>query len=239
MKIVSLASSSSGNAHLVDDGHTKILLDCGLRFTETRKRIWSLTGGGTNRFSDISACFVSHEHLDHSRCVEELTAVGLDVWASKGTLKAIGLRGSRARPLFSFCEVGTWEIMSFRVEHGDAAEPRGFYLRSTKTKERLLYVTDTAYVVPLFTGLTHIMVGCNWSERLLRPARDQESSAMRHRVRSHHMSLERVIDMLRANDLSKVQEIHLLHLSDGHSDEVGFRDAVEKAVGRPTYVAGA
>ncbi len=45
--------------------------------------------------------------------------------------------------------------------------------------------------------------------------------------------------MLQANDLSRVEEIHLLHLSDAHADEVEFRNAVEKAVGRPTYVAQA
>lgn len=241
MKIVSLASSSRGNAHLVHDGETKLLLDCGLPFAKLKAALWEHREC-TGRLSHIQGCLVSHEHKDHARAARELSSYGVDIWASLGTLTALGLVGNyRSRELRGIRTIGSWEIRGFRVEHPDAADPRGFFLHSTETQERLLYVTDTAYVVPLFSGLTHIMIACNWSEGAFsRPSSgDWNNRAMRRRVRSHHMSLERVIAMLEANDLSRVEEIHLLHLSDAHSDEVVFRDAVEKAVGRPTYVAKA
>ena len=57
------------------------------------------------------------------------------------------------------------------------------------------------------------------------------------RTAKNHMSLERLLDMLKANDLSKVQKITLLHLSDANSDEVMFKEAVAKATGVPVEVA--
>ena len=57
------------------------------------------------------------------------------------------------------------------------------------------------------------------------------------RVLRNHMGLERAIELLQANDLSKTREIHLLHLSDGHSDAEGFKQAVAAATGKPDSVA--
>ena len=47
-----------------------------------------------------------------------------------------------------------------------------------------------------------------------------------------------VKEFLRANDLSKVEEIHLLHLSDGNSDEARFKREIQELTGRVVMVAG-
>ena len=60
---------------------------------------------------------------------------------------------------------------------------------------------------------------------------------MAGRVIRTHSSLETALKTLRANDLSKVREIHLLHLSSGNAVEVDFKDAVQRATGIPTYIA--
>lgn len=51
------------------------------------------------------------------------------------------------------------------------------------------------------------------------------------------MSLETCIDTLKANDLSFVQNIVLLHLSNNNSDANNFKNSVEGATGIPTIVA--
>jgi hypothetical protein len=43
---------------------------------------------------------------------------------------------------------------------------------------------------------------------------------------------------MQANDLSKVQEIWLLHLSDGNSDADRFKREIQELTGKPVYVAG-
>src|SRR5690606_41843978 len=57
------------------------------------------------------------------------------------------------------------------------------------------------------------------------------------RVLCNHMSLERLLAMIRSNYFSQVREIHLLHLSDGNSDVAAFRAAVYRATGKPVFVA--
>jgi hypothetical protein len=51
------------------------------------------------------------------------------------------------------------------------------------------------------------------------------------------MSLKQCIATIKANDLSKTREIHLLHLSESHSDEARFVREVQEATGVPTYAA--
>ena len=45
-------------------------------------------------------------------------------------------------------------------------------------------------------------------------------------------------DFLRANDLSRVKEIHLLHLSDENSNAERFKREIQEISGKPVYVAG-
>ena len=58
------------------------------------------------------------------------------------------------------------------------------------------------------------------------------------RTRENHMSIERVIDFCKAQDLSRCRHIHLLHLSDGNSDADLFKRMVQEATGIPVSVEG-
>lgn len=78
------------------------------------------------------------------------------------------------------------------------------------------------------------MVECNWSKSTLDP--DLDPSVKKRLLRSH-FSLENVKKFLAANDLSRVREIHLLHLSDGNSDAAMFKAEIEQLTGKPVYVA--
>ena len=52
-----------------------------------------------------------------------------------------------------------------------------------------------------------------------------------------HMSIDTTIEALRANDLSRVNNIILLHLSEDHADPERFRELVYQATGKTVYVA--
>jgi phosphoribosyl 1,2-cyclic phosphodiesterase len=80
----SLASSSSGNAYLVSDGQTNILIECGVSHRKLQQACgFKLTG--------LDAVLISHEHKDHSQCVDKLLASGIPVYLSQGTARALEL----------------------------------------------------------------------------------------------------------------------------------------------------
>lgn len=232
MDIRILASGSSGNAYRISDGHTSLLLDAGIPMR-------AIQVGLDFQTSQLAGCFVTHSHLDHSKAAKDLMKLGVDVYTSQGTIDACQLRGHRVKRVKSLEEirVGTFKVLPFDVEH-DAPEPLGFLFESTETGEKLLYFTDTYFLRYKFQGLTHIMGECNYSREALQRSIDAGHTARERapRIIKSHMSLETFLEFLEANDLSKVKQIYLLHLSDNNSDEEEFREAVQKATGAEVYV---
>ena len=234
MDIRVLASGSAGNCYCVSDGSTSLLLECGISVKQIRR---GLGFGLTN----VAACLVSHEHQDHAKAVADVLRAGVEVYTSPGTIKALGLEHHRLRPVRAkeTFKVGTWTVRAFETQH-DAQEPLGFLLHSRASNERLLYATDTYYIRYKFPGLTHIMVECNYAKDILyeNVKRGAVPEVFKNRLLTSHFSLENVKEFLKANDLSQVREIWLLHLSDGNSDAERFKREVQALTGRPVYIAG-
>ena len=227
MNIRVLASGSSGNAYVVSDGKTPLLLEAGIPFR--------LIQQGLNfKVSRIAGCLISHEHQDHARAAPDIMKAGIDCYMSRGTAEVLRLSGHRLHIIEALTQfrIGTWAIKPFQMHHS-AAEPLGF-LMANQSHEKLLFVTDTAYIAHRFEGLTHIMVEANYSAPLLKANTD--SSELRQSIIQDHMSLETLLDMLRANDLSMVEEIYLLHLSDNNADADLFKRRVQEITGKPVYV---
>lgn len=231
IEIKTLASGSKGNAYLISDGHTKILLECGITWKEIQKK--------TNfQTSDIRACLVSHSHSDHCKSIKDVAKAGIDIYLSEEEKNTIGIEHHRAKPIrpkLQF-QIGTWSILPFDVNH-DVAEPLGF-LMVNQTGEKLLFATDTYYIKYKFPGLTHIMIECNYSIDILDANIEtgRIPGVMKRRLLRSHFSLENVKEFFKANDLSKVQEIWLLHLSDNNSDENLFKDEIEKLTGNLVFI---
>jgi phosphoribosyl 1,2-cyclic phosphodiesterase len=232
IEIIPLASSSAGNSYKVTDGNTALLLEAGIRYKDIQKAL-------NFRISDIAGCLITHEHQDHCKSVNDLMKAGIDVYASQGTLTALKLSGHRAIPIQAKKQfnIGTWTILPFDVQH-DVSEPYGFLLQN-QVGEKLVFLTDTFYCRYRFDGLTHVMVEANFSEKVLNGniAAGLVPAVMKRRLMRSHFSLENVKEFLKANDLSKVQEIHLLHLSDTNSDAVLFKREIQELTGKQVYVA--
>jgi phosphoribosyl 1,2-cyclic phosphodiesterase len=232
MQIKVLASGSSGNAYIVSDGRTTLLLDAGI----TLKAIQV----GTNfTVRKIAGAFITHSHQDHSKAAKDLARYGVNIYTSRGTIEACGLTGHRLHPVKALQEitVGTFKVLPFDVEH-DAPEPLGFLFVSTATGEKLLYFTDTYFVRYRFNGLTHIMAECNYTQDGI----DRSIAAgyipveMVPRLVKAHMSLEHLLEMLKANDLRQVRQIYLLHLSANNSEEQRMKEEVQRQTGAEVYV---
>ena len=232
MEIKVIASGSKGNAYRISDGVTSLLLDAGVPLSRLRPALGF-------RVSALDGCLVTHAHKDHCRAVGELLRTGVNVFTSQGTIDALGLSSHRLRAVRALEElkIGTFSVLPFDVQH-DAPEPLGFLLSSRATGEKVLYLTDSYYTKYTFRGLTHIMCECNYSEEALRESVENGSvdPALAKRLRTSHMSLDHFLDLLRANDLSAVRKIYLLHLSSNNSEAERFREATERLVGCEVYI---
>ncbi len=229
------ASGSTGNCYRITDGRTPLLLECGISINDILRNL---------KFgvSSLAGCLLSHGHSDHSRAVKDLMKFGVDIYLSQGTADEISGLGPwrhriniiKARQQF---RIGTWTILPFETQH-DAAEPLGFLL-ANQAGEKLLYATDTYFIRYRFNGLNVIAVECNYSLDILRANVEAGlvEPALKTRILKSHFSLENVKKFLLANDLSKVEAIFLLHLSDGNSDAERFKREVMELTGKPTYIA--
>lgn len=228
MKFDALASSSHGNAYIVSDRETRILLECGVSHRKLQKL-------SQFRLSDISACMVSHEHKDHSACVTDLLAGGMPVYMSEGTAVALGLEGCALESAEAVAHqqqitVGTIDVVPFATFH-DAKEPLGFLFRSRLDGDILAFATDTVNLNYRFPGVNILAIEANYDKAILERC-ERMPEKVRHRITNSHMEIDTLCDYLRRLDLTACREIHLLHLSDATSHEGHFINKVLRAIPR-------
>lgn len=235
MDISILASSSKGNCTAVSDGQSTILLDAGISHKDILKGI-------AYDISSVKGCFITHEHRDHCKGADKLSTLGVNVYASAGTLSHLTLPAHRAHTVKSGETVtaGSFSVYSFDVNH-DADEPLGFVATSLKTGERLIYFTDTYYVKYKFRHLNYILGEINYSADVLKRNIEEGfvTEAFAQRLFRSHMSIETFTDYLQANDLSELKAVYILHMSDNNGDEKSFVDTVRGITGCPVYVGKA
>ncbi|TDX52161.1 MBL fold metallo-hydrolase [Orenia marismortui] len=239
--ITTIASGSKGNCYLVDDGKTPLLLECGISIKEIRK-------GTEFRLGEVEGCLITHEHQDHIKSAVDVAGCGIDCYMSKGTFDNYGFGSHRfnivelqhvsgKQKIYKPFKIKTWTVKPFEAQH-DVEEHLG-YLLANQAGEKLLFATDTFYLKYKFQGLTHIMIECNYALDILNEniRSGRVPAVQKKRLLKSHFSLENVKGFLRANDLSKVEEIHLLHLSDRNSDEERFKREIQELTGKVVYIA--
>lgn len=231
IEIKTLATGSKGNCYYITDGHTPLLLEAGIRFKDIQRKLNFQT-------RSIKGCFITHEHKDHCAGLPEVLKSGIDCYLSPGTKEALGIQHHHLKVIENKKQftVGTWAVLPFDVQH-DVSEPFGFLLVN-EAGDKLLFATDTYYIKYKFQGLTHLMVECNYSQKILDEniLSGRTPKVLRKRLMNSHFSLENLKEFLKANDLTQLEEIWLLHLSDSNSNEKLFRKEVAELTGKMIYI---
>lgn len=231
-EVKTLGSGSRGNCHiLTPGGGSPLLLDAGLPIKKIRE-------GLSFGLSCLSGALITHEHKDHCLAVKDLIRASVDVYATPGTIEALNLESHRLHPIkfHKWFRVGEWRIRAFPVVH-DAADACGYVIAIED--ERILYLTDTAYSPYTFKGLTRIMLEANYDPDILKKNVEQGlvDKAVMHRVIRNHMSIQRAMEFLRANDLDNVKEIVVIHASDDNSNVERFKEEIAKLTGKVIRIA--
>ncbi len=186
----------------------------------------------------IAGCLLTHEHGDHAGHVKNYLRAGIDVYASQGTIDALGISHHRLHPLKAMQKqiIKGFSVLPFDVKH-DCAEPLGFLINHPDTGT-FVFATDTYYIPYTFQGLNNVLIECNYSRDILdENVRNGLATSIRDRVIQSHMELQTCKDFLSANDLSQVHNIVLLHLSDTNSHAEQFRSTIQELTGKPVFIA--
>lgn len=232
MQIKVLASGSKGNAIWISDGVTQLLLDAGLPIAELQRKL-------DYKLSDVAGVLVTHFHADHCRAVPELLRLGMKVYATLETAQRWKSDAFWHQIVAGEnWGVGTWIFSAFPVEH-DCPGAVGYLLESSRTGERVLYITDSAYSRFVFANLDYVLCEANHSLELLHEAvaAGDTDRALKSRILHNHMSLETLLAFLKACGTKRLKAVYLLHMSDRHSDALLFQQRVREATGVEVYVA--
>lgn len=233
MKLKILGSSSAGNAYVFDNGKEALLVECGIPYKSIQKAV-------NFDISRFVGAIVSHEHGDHAKHVQRVLDARIPCYMSGGTAEALKIRSNalvKCTEEFKPYRLGGFTIQGFSVQH-DATEPFG-YLIHHQEMGTVLFATDTYYLKYRFDGLSNILIECNYrldileanveAGRIAKPQRDRT-------IRSH-LSYETCMEILLANDLSKVNNIVLIHLSPGNSNASEFLQGIKEATCKTVHIA--
>lgn len=225
IEFISHYSSSKGNLYQISDCKTSLLLDPGVGINQIKQALGF-------KLSGISGVLTGHGHLDHSRGVVELTKVGVDVYAGASTIETHRIKGHRVHPIkhLGQFDIGTFRILPFLIPHD--VENFGFLIQSGKDK--FLYLIDCTYCPYKFEKLTSIALGINYeSSVLIKNVKEGRlHPALARRIIQAHCSLKTGLDFFKAQDLSKVKQINILHCSETNADKDRIKEAVMRQTGK-------
>ena len=227
MKLRVLGSSSSGNSYLLQSTTGEVLaLEAGIRFDKVKQAV-------NFKIDNIVGCCITHEHGDHAKYAKDFIDAYIPVYMSSGTCEALHLSPEScahcAQP-FTELRIGSFRVIPFPVQH-DAAEPFGWLIQHPECGN-VLFATDTYYIKYRFPKLSNILIECNYRLDLLQHNVQRRSIDHKRYARTieSHMSYETCLSTLLANNLSKVNNIVLIHLSADNSNEREFTNGIAKAI---------
>lgn len=232
MQLTVLNSGSKGNGYVLQNKHEALILECGVPVEKC------LAAVGWNA-SKIVGCFLTHEHGDHAKYIEDYFGF-MPVCCSSGTAEAIKYK-KRRRPIkidaLRTYRFGDFKVRPIPAEH-DAAEPFA-YIIDHEDMGRLLFATDTYYLRYRIPDMTNIMIECNYSLPILNANVEAGivPEVVKKRTLESHMSLEHLKDMLAANDLTHVSQIVLIHLSGNNANSEAFVHEITAQTGKCTIAA--
>ena len=244
MKIISLQSGSNGNCIYVEAGGVRILFDAGISGKRAQER---LAAHGRN-IGDVDAVVVSHDHVDHSRCMGIYQRkFGLPIYVTPKTLAAaetkyaLGeLSDVRHFEAGQVLRLGKVSLETISTPH-DGVDGVAFVVDDGK--HRLGIMTDLGH---LFSGLDAVigsldavLLESNYDGDMLAGGPYPEFLKMRIRGPGGHISNIEAARLLSAAAEKRMRWACLAHLSENNNQpEVALRTHREILGSRlPLHVA--
>ena len=220
MRLLSIASGSSGNCIYVGDDHTHILIDAGI----SKKRIEEGLNTIGLTISDLSAILITHEHIDHIGGLGVLTRkCTAPVYATGGTIEGIFQTASLGRlDREQFVEIaenqcitiGDIKVDPMHISH-DAAQPVAY--RFFGHDKKIAVATDLGMITEeneeKLKGMDAILLEANHDVKMLQVGPYPYYLKQRILGNKGHLSNENAGRLLSRIVHDDLQHICLGHLS--------------------------
>lgn len=233
MKLKVISSGSVGNCYVLENENETLLIECGVSIQEIKQAL-------NFNYNKAAACLVSHVHGDHAKSINEVMKLGIETYALSDVFQKTG--NSIKSPFQNdiahgeVFKVGNFKVMPFDVRHDVPCV--GFLIDHQETG-RFIFLTDTNFCDYTFPNLNNVIIEANFCHEIIKKkySHDNGKEFLKNRIFKSHFSLRDCKEMLLANDLRKVQNIVLIHLSDSNSDEKRFQKEVYELTGKKTVCA--
>lgn len=226
MRLMSIASGSSGNCIYVGNENTHILVDTGI----SKKRVEEGMKGIDLCPSDLDGIFITHEHSDHISGLGVLSRkYNVPIYGTRETLNAIKSYSKIGKVDFDlFVEIepdvslniNTLEVKPFSISH-DAANPVSYRIEDSRSK--IAVATDLGtyndYIVSNLEDLNGIVLESNHDIRMLQTGAYPYYLKQRILGNKGHLCNEmagRLLDLILNDNMKK---IFLGHLSKENNYE--------------------
>lgn len=201
---------------------------------------------------NVVGCIVTHKHSDHAEFVPNLCESGIMVVGNDdvrlNALKKAKTRRQRVSIENNFSEIasrqkttlGGFTIKALECYH-DVDVPCLCYVIEHEELGAMLFATDTISVTYRFSNLTNIMIEANYLEDILsnNVANETILPCLAKRIRESHCEFYTTLECIKAQNLDKVRNIILIHLSNDNADGIRFRTWTQMATGIPCTIARA
>ena len=231
MKLKCLGSGSSGNCYILTSSKgDSLIIEAGVKFIEVKKAL-------NFNLRNVVGCVVSHEHGDHAKYLSDVLSCGIKVLGLKEAFKNVKQKVFcvEVEPLHGY-KIGCFKVFTIPVCHDVPCI--GFVIEHEEMG-KLLFITDTMMLEYKIPNLNHIMIEANYSDEILQENIESGllPAFMKDRLLHSHMELKTTAQVLKANDLSNVNEVVLLHLSGRNSNAEQFLQYIQKNAGKPVFIA--
>ena len=211
MNVTAIASSSKGNAYVVEQDGEALLIDCGVSCKMLKAAV---------DLSRIGGILITHNHVDHVSGLKRLlNCINVPVYANVMTAEAVSYQEKIDENAFvcfengqSF-EVGSFAVSPFSVPH-DAADPVGYLVRGDET-----YFHGTDIGTPLdsigvkLAEAEIATLESNHDLVMLRTSRRPPSLVQRIAGPRGHLSNDQACDLVKRFASPRLKRLLLAHLS--------------------------
>lgn len=206
IKLHCIASGSKGNACVIYNDETTILIDCGI----CKKRLVEGLNEINKSISDINYAFFTHDHSDHIKGEQFINKE-----LKYSVLGVLDLDYDHVLKVFSQYNFGTFNICVLKTSH-DATNSCGYLINDSDSS--LVYITDTGYIpkktLDVIKNKDLYFIESNYDDYMLQNSNRPRILIERISSKHGHLSNYDSVRFMSKVIGDKTKEIILAHLSE-------------------------